>query len=65
MRAKSLKETNPYLKDPIKREKGLWITVSSSSAIEGVRVAKKKVTGKAGKATTRPRKNARTVKSHR
>ncbi len=65
MRNKSLKETNPYLKDPVKREKGLWTTVSSSSAIEGVRVEKNKVMDKDGKAVTRPRKNARSVKSHR
>jgi hypothetical protein len=45
MRTKSLKETNPYLKTLLVREKGLWSSVSSSSAIEGVHVAKEKVTG--------------------
>lgn len=45
MRTKSLKETNPYLKTLHIREKGLWSSVSSSSAIEGVHVAKEKVTG--------------------
>jgi len=40
---KSLKETNPYLKNPVTREKGLWSTVSTSSAIENVHVAKEKV----------------------
>ncbi len=65
MRNKSLKETNPYLIDPAKRKKGLWVTVASSAAIEDVRVSKKKVTEKAGKAVTRPRKHAKSVKSHR
>jgi hypothetical protein len=45
MRTKSLKETNPYLKTLLVREKGLWSSVLSSSAIEGVHVAKEKVTG--------------------
>ena len=65
MRTKSLKETNPYLKDPAKRKKGLWTTVSSSSAIEGVRDAKKKVTPKADKAVTSLHKRAKSVKSPR
>jgi hypothetical protein len=45
MQTKSLKETNPYLKNPVTREKGLWSSVSSSSAIEGVHVSREKVTG--------------------
>jgi hypothetical protein len=45
MQTKSLKETNPYLKNPATREKGLWSSVSSSSAIEGVHVTREKVTG--------------------
>lgn len=45
MRTKSLKETNPYLKTPLVREKGLWSSVASSSAIEGIHVAREKVTG--------------------
>ena len=65
MRIKSLKDTNPYLKDPAMRKKGLWITVSSSSAIEGVRVAKKKVMEKVAKAVIHPHKNAKSVKSYR
>lgn len=36
MRKKSLIETNPYLKDPVKRETMLNRFVISSSAIEGV-----------------------------
>lgn len=41
---KPLIETNPYLKDSVKREKGIVISVESSSAIEGIkgRVMKKK-----------------------
>lgn len=45
MRTKSLKETNPYLKTLLVREKGLWSSVASSSAIEGIHVAKETVTG--------------------
>ena len=45
MRTKNLKETNPYLKSLSVREKGLWSSVASSSAIEGIHVAKEKVTG--------------------
>lgn len=45
MPTKNLSKTNPYLSDPAKRAKALWSSVSSSSAIEGVRVAKDTVTG--------------------
>jgi hypothetical protein len=31
-----LSKTNPYLKDPTKRRKGLIISVASSCAIEGI-----------------------------
>jgi len=37
MKKKSLIETNPYLKDPVKCEAALIRFVVSSSAIEGVR----------------------------
>jgi hypothetical protein len=37
MKKKSLKETNPYLKDPELREALIDISVSSSTAVEGVR----------------------------
>jgi hypothetical protein len=37
MKKKSLKETNPYLKDPELREALINISVSSSTAVEGVR----------------------------
>ncbi len=36
MRKKSLKETNPYLKDPALRKALIDQTVSSSTAVEGV-----------------------------
>jgi len=35
MSKNQLNKTNPYLKDPIKRRKGLIISVASSCAIEG------------------------------
>jgi len=66
MRTKSLKNTNPYLQDPAKRKKGLWTTVSSSSAIEGVQIAKKKVIKKADETVViPPHKSAKSAKSHR
>ncbi len=37
MKKKSLKETNPYLKDPELREALINLSVSSSTAVEGVR----------------------------
>jgi hypothetical protein len=36
MSKKSLKETNPYLKDPQLRKALLYQSVSSSTAVEGV-----------------------------
>lgn len=65
MRNKNLKETNPYLEDPIAREKGLWATVASSSAIEGVRVAKEKVTRSSIVTVTSSHKPAESEKSPR
>ena len=41
MKKKSLKETNPYLKDPLLREEMILRFVITSSAIEGVRPSKK------------------------
>lgn len=37
MKKKSLKETNPYLRDPELREALINMSVSSSTAVEGVR----------------------------
>jgi len=36
-----LSETNPYLRDPVKRKRALMRSVVSSSAIEGIRVSYK------------------------
>jgi hypothetical protein len=41
MKKKSLKETNPYLKDPLLREELILRSVISSSAVEGIRPSKK------------------------
>lgn len=41
MKRKSLKETNPYLKDPLLREELLLRSVISSSGIEGIHPSKK------------------------
>ena len=37
MKKASLIKTNPYLKDPVKRNIGIARSVESSSAIEGIR----------------------------
>lgn len=53
----ALIKTNPYLKNSIKRETALSITVESSTAIEGVRIA--------GLSTRKPsKKQARPVTVH-
>jgi Fic family protein len=36
-----LSEVNPYLRDPVKRERAVLKSVASSSAIEGIRVSLK------------------------
>ena len=43
MKKKSLKETNPYLKDPLLREEMILRSVISSSAVEGIRPSKKDI----------------------
>jgi hypothetical protein len=66
MKKKSLLETNPYLKDPVKREAAIVINVATSSAIEGVSMsafsglpAAKKQTGKTRFATARSSRSPR------
>ena len=31
-----LSDANPYLRDPVVRKEGLWVSAKSSSAIEGI-----------------------------
>jgi hypothetical protein len=38
MSKKSLKQTNPYLKDPAKRKESILKAISDSTAIEGVHI---------------------------
>lgn len=45
-----LSATNPYLRDPLKRERALLKSVVSSSAIEGIRVPLKGLRNGPGKA---------------
>lgn len=42
---KSLLESNPYLKDPAKREEAMARNIETSSAIEGIRVRLNAKTG--------------------
>jgi len=44
-----LSDVNPYLRDPVKRERAVLKSVESSSAIEGIRVSLKKRANGAGK----------------
>ncbi len=62
-----LSETNPYLKDPTKRRKGLIISVASSCAIEGIHEAiTEKDLDSAQQTQSIPRhKTSKTGKSHR
>lgn len=62
MTSKSLRQSNPFLSDPMKREKGLWTTVASSTAIEGIQVSRDKVVTKSPKDATRRRKTSKSVK---
>jgi hypothetical protein len=47
-----LSDVNPYLRDPVKRERAVLTSVASSSAIEGIRVLPKKLLSGAGKPTS-------------
>lgn len=43
MQKKSLRDTNPYLKDHAKQQEMIALSVSSSSAIEGIRVSSQEI----------------------
>ena len=43
---KKLTASNPYLSDPVKRKNAVFLTVSSSSAIEGIYKPFKRAGGK-------------------
>ena len=44
-----LSTTNPYLRDPVLRERGVFQSVATSSAIEGIRAPFKQGARKAAK----------------
>ena len=58
--ARSLAETNPFLKDPEARKRSIARSVTTSSAVEGIRVTITK-----GKAGNRPQTIAKNVRSSR
>ncbi len=62
MSSKSLKKSNPYLADPVKRKKGLWTTVASSTAIEGIQVDRDKVVTESSKAAISRHKTSKSAK---
>ena len=35
--SKKLSTTNTYLRDPVTRKSGLWVSAKTSSAVEGIR----------------------------
>lgn len=59
-----LSSSNPYLRDPIVRKEGLWISAKTSSAVEGIHepFAKRATTTGADKPAARRRaaRSART-----
>ena len=68
MRKRSLMETNPYLKDPAKRESLLRSSVISSTAVEGVHAAARKALGTAKERSGKPARGGTSkasLKSHR
>ena len=67
MSKNQLNKTNPYLKDPIKRRKGLITSVASSCAIEGIHeVITEKDLELAQQTKSIPRrKTSKNVQSHR
>ena len=68
MRKAPLIKTNPYLKDPVKRERGIALSVASSSAIEGIHGAfasGKLIERKGRTAVIETQKTSRTGKKHR
>jgi hypothetical protein len=57
MSRKLLSSTNPYLRDPVQRERSVLKSVASSSAIEGIRApfrdsASGKLSSKSGKSSS-------------
>ncbi len=68
MRKAPLIKTNPYLKDPVKRERGIALSVESSSAIEGIHgtfTSGKLIERKSQTGELKPRKTSGTGKKHR
>lgn len=68
MRKDSLIKTNPYLKNPVKRNEGIARSVETSSAIEGIRctIDAAPVKGRSGKCVdTTPYKSSASKKSRR
>lgn len=53
MKKKSLKETNPYLKDPKQYEAALIKNVMTSSAVESIRITPEKLLKKNTKISQR------------
>jgi hypothetical protein len=43
MRKQSLRNTNPYLKDPEKQQELIAVSISSSSAIEVIRISPEEI----------------------
>jgi hypothetical protein len=57
---RKLIDTNPYLRDPVQRERTIFKSVASSSAIEGIRapfrdLAKETVVSRKPKKSGKPR----------
>ena len=58
MNSTKLSQVNPYLRDPVARERGVFASVASSSAIEGIHAPFKQMP-RPGKARTAPVRDKR------
>jgi hypothetical protein len=53
---------NPYMRDPVSRERGVLRSVATSSAIEGIRAPFRKTTSKTSKTASSAIKTDRSIK---
>ena len=62
-----LNKTNPYVRDPIKRRKGLMVSIASSCAIEGIygAITEKDLNSVQHTQSIPRQKTSKTGKSHR
>jgi len=57
----TLNQTNPYLKDPVERKKWVILSVSTSTAIEGVHLSQSDFSQKSSRALSSPKSSHRST----